>query len=950
MNRRKALFTLFTIFSVIGYGVFVFAAGPITYAPGETLNPGPGCLPDGNCFVDLSEAGVSIGSPIVTGTAGQVLYTDASGNIFGDDFFIRDSSSNNTTIGKNFGGDVNGGFELGDNLFGLGASGGIISYTDSSVQQTSFLGTGDFTVLGVPADHGSMVGDINFVSGDLSQISTTSSLLTGLLLKDSVFNPAASTYESAINLTPTYLNIDYKFGIGTPNHYLVGLNNTGVIIGDPEGTIHGTYIQVNDTNKGINNFTDGSFNVSNADNSADFFVVDTVNGNYRLGDLGTTLHGTMFAINDTDRAITFNFGGDFYSFPTGDGSSGQVMQTDGNGQLSWASVAGSPFEIDGNGNLYDSAQSAGANLSSGSNNFFAGPSAGYSTDSGYQNTFIGYQAGYSNQSGYNNFFQGYRAGYTNTTGTDNIAIGTYADVLSSGVTNAIALGAGAVAASNQFALPDSVTGARWGGADYTFPVSQASGVLTNNGSGTLSWSVVNGFSINGNGSMFAGTDAGSSLTSGSGNFFAGISAGKNTVDGYSNTFVGNSAGYSNISGVNNTFFGMGSGYSNISGNSNVFMGEYAGAYYTAPYNSVFIGAGAGSVGSGTGGGDNVFIGINTGLYNSSGNWNTFIGTSAGENWEASTSQVAIGHNALRGSVVSVNNTGANNTAIGYQTGYANTSGNSNLFVGYIAGLANTEGDGNVFLGPAAGNANTTGDENIFIGDIAGTNNITGSNNVIIGLAANVASSSTSNAIALGQNAIAGNNQFVVGDGSAGIEEMLIKGATESCTIRPDTAGIACTSDERLKTNIVDLDNVLDSLQQIRTVEYDWLSKPGEGRHIGFLAQNLQEHLPELVSNGPYGYLQVNYAGITPVLVRGINELNLKITNIENFATAENKTFLNNLIAWFADATNGIGRLFAGEVHTDTLCVGETCVTETQLQQLLNAQGVSAGFGYGYGGN
>ena len=44
-----------------------------------------------------------------------------------------------------------------------------------------------------------------------------------------------------------------------------------------------------------------------------------------------------------------------------------------------------------------------------------------------------------------------------------------------------------------------------------------------------------------------------------------------------------------------------------------------------------------------------------------------------------------------------------------------------------------------------------------------------------------------------------------------------------------------------------------------------------------------------------------------------------------------------MIVWFGDATNGINRFFAGEVQTDKLCVGNACITELQLEELLNGQ-------------
>lgn len=973
MNLRKVFFSFLTLFSIVGYGVFVFAAPSIVYQPGQVLNPGPGCYPGSDCVVDLSGTGggVVIGDPVVSGVPGQVIYADAGGNVFGDDDFVRDASSHTTYLlagnaGLNFDssgtqlGYINNGpggtvarlrstdagntliwnpdtsgtitdtIEQGQNLFGFGASGNLISHADSSIQQTSFMGIGNFMPLGVPVSHGSMLGDINFNSGDISQVFTGSGVLTGLLLKDSVLNPLSSTYESAVNLAPTYLNIDYKFGVGTPNHYLVGLNNTGVVIGDSDGTVHGTYIQVDDTNSAIVNHTDGLFSVSNADGSADFFITNAADGYYFWGDLNSTLHGTMLAINDNDQAITFNFDGDFYSFPTGDGSSGQVMATDGNGQLSWVNQSG------GGG----------------------GSPAGADTEIQFND---------NGSFGSNSAFKFSGAGTTNI-------LNILGPGNSGNNTGKLVLGSSGIDMHDTNGFSVFISKALGSTYSFVLPGSQGSSgqTLINDGSGNLSWNTPTGdgcgaescFTIDGSSNMYTGTNAGAMLSLGSNNFFAGIDTGRNVSISNDNTFIGNLAGRNLVlsdqvaigyaalvgdadtsqnTGGNNVAVGTFAGVSNTSGNTNVFMGNNAGY-------------------SNTSGSEGTFIGMAAGTNNTTGSFNTYIGRSAGYFIGTGESNVAVGNNALRGSLTIGDNTGRYNTSIGTSSGFSNKNGEKNLFAGFSAGYTNASGSENTALGYASLYSNQTGNNNIAIGHNAFINNLSGSSNLIIGEGAadtgttgnynivlgafaDVATSSTTNAIALGASAVAAANQFVVGADVHPIEEMVINGATETCTIRPDTAGIACTSDEQLKTNITDLDNVLGVLSQVRTVTYDWESKPGQGRHIGFLAQNLQQSFPELVSVGPRGYLQVSYAGITPVLVQGINELHLKITDIENFASAENKTFLNSLITWLGDAMNGLMKVHVGQ----ELCIGNTCINESDLQSFKNWQaGVSQGFGYGYG--
>jgi hypothetical protein len=196
-----------------------------------------------------------------------------------------------------------------------------------------------------------------------------------------------------------------------------------------------------------------------------------------------------------------------------------------------------------------------------------------------------------------------------------------------------------------------------------------------------------------------------------------------------------------------------------------------------------------------------------------------------------------------------------------------------------------------------------------------------------------------NSIALGQRATnTASNQFMVGSTTRPINETKIIGplGTE-CTITTGT-GMACTSDQTLKTNILDLStNTIDNLLKVRTVTYNWLQNPNSPKQIGFLAQNLEQYFPELVTTDSSGKKAVYYSQITPILVEALREMNLKIIDLSDMA--KENTWRDALIAWFESSTNGIQKIFTKEVQTDKLCVGQTCVTESQLQQLLQAQNI-----------
>jgi len=164
-------------------------------------------------------------------------------------------------------------------------------------------------------------------------------------------------------------------------------------------------------------------------------------------------------------------------------------------------------------------------------------------------------------------------------------------------------------------------------------------------------------------------------------------------------------------------------------------------------------------------------------------------------------------------------------------------------------------------------------------------------------------------------------------------------------LRTDGAGtltwedpVLLASDERLKSNIIDLDNgILDTLLDVRTISYTMDLDPNQKTKIGFIAQDLQQYFPELVDSRSDGYLGVAYAQMTPILTKAIQELNLKITNLENLTlgSTEPTAIFGVLRTWFADATNGIEEFIAGTVRArNQICIDDVCMTKDQLRNLL----------------
>jgi hypothetical protein len=85
------------------------------------------------------------------------------------------------------------------------------------------------------------------------------------------------------------------------------------------------------------------------------------------------------------------------------------------------------------------------------------------------------------------------------------------------------------------------------------------------------------------------------------------------------------------------------------------------------------------------------------------------------------------------------------------------------------------------------------------------------------------------------------------------------------------------SDQRLKKDITPLAGSLAQLIKLNGYTYYWKSEQRDSLlQIGVLAQDVQRLYPQLVRTDKEGNLSVNYAGLTPVLIEAVKELNVKL--------------------------------------------------------------------------
>jgi hypothetical protein len=232
----------------------------------------------------------------------------------------------------------------------------------------------------------------------------------------------------------------------------------------------------------------------------------------------------------------------------------------------------------------------------------------------------------------------------------------------------------------------------------------------------------------------------------------------------------------------------------------------------------------------------------------------------------------------------LNTTGASNTAIGYLALNVNTTGSNNTAIGRSALAANTTADNNTIIGYSAGAGITTGSQNICIGQQSGyytTATTTGAFNIYIGSLSRGSAAGNTSEIVIGAN-VAGKGAstgFITAGGGA----MYNGGNTTTWTT---------TSDQRLKKNIVDNNSGLEKIAGIRVRNFEYRAVneitdlptdqaiQKSGVQLGVIAQEIQQVLPDCVTEESTGVLSVQTDNLIWYLVNAVKELKAEINQLK----------------------------------------------------------------------
>jgi hypothetical protein len=117
---------------------------------------------------------------------------------------------------------------------------------------------------------------------------------------------------------------------------------------------------------------------------------------------------------------------------------------------------------------------------------------------------------------------------------------------------------------------------------------------------------------------------------------------------------------------------------------------------------------------------------------------------------------------------------------------------------------------------------------------------------------------------------------------------VISGESGGVYLSSGATSWTANSDERLKDINGEIENAVEKLLTLRTVNFSWKSDESKKENLGLIAQDVEKQFPQLIDKGELGktgeeeqtdkteYLGVRYQELIPVLVAAIKELKAEI--------------------------------------------------------------------------
>ena len=256
------------------------------------------------------------------------------------------------------------------------------------------------------------------------------------------------------------------------------------------------------------------------------------------------------------------------------------------------------------------------------------------------------------------------------------------------------------------------------------------------------------------------------------------------------------------------------------------------------------------------------------------------GTTTSKNWSVSSSFTNAGDLAF---VPSTTNGG-----VTFTTAAMTLDNSGNLLVGITS---NNWGSGQVGSIQAGPSSNSAGYNKYVIASNPYSNSVSGIPNFVV-------NNASTYSWGIGSNSASNDNILRIGTVTNNSSGVYWQGGYANIYAGTYTNA----SDYRIKENVVNYaDGALLKVLALRPVNYNIITPPApEGKsepvirtEVGFLAHEIQEHIPEVVigtkdavnSDGSENHQAVDYAKFTAVLTKAIQELSAQVTTLQSQVVA-----------------------------------------------------------------
>lgn len=705
---------------------------------------------------------------------------------------------------------------------------------------------------------------------------------SSLITSSGAYSFAGGYGASAINSTS-----NGSFAFGRAGAFTINANGEGSVAfgysndGAITATGAGSFAGGNKSSTGLN----GIYSIA-------YGYGTQANGNYSAAFNAATASGTgATAIGST--LITASGA---YSFAGGYGQS--VINSTSNGSFAFGRSVSYAITAAGEGSVALGFSNDGAITANGAGSLAGGNNSSTAVGATYSIAFgNGTQANGGWSAAFNNGVANGTGAFA--TGGNTNASGTYSFTTGYNTSAGTITASGNGAFAGGYALNNnSITAGGYG--SIAFGLSRNGSITTNNAEGAFA----------GGDNSSVGTNANYSIAFGTGTQANGAysAAFNNSVASNSGAFAINNATASGLfsfaggengslaAGRNSLAFGYTTKANNVSGQMSVALGRETlanGSYsFAMGYGAVASNDGAFAIGAGQASGAYSFAGYNSTASNTGafafGNANTasnLFATSFGEN------NVASGRGALA--------LGQNMTVSG------NYSAGLNLYPSAASITADqTFAIMNGYVG-----INTTSPNASFASAFA-----------LVGNGYSYGSTISSTGIA---------SRVRAGDNVSGtLIQFERADATVVGSITHNGANTAynTSSDSRLKHDITDTSLSLDTVLNLKVHDFKYNSDSTGTTYTGFIAQELQQLYPEAVSvmDKNTGYLGVDYGKLTPLLAKGIQDLNTKVDGIQS----QVDTLKNNQTSTSIDVLAELAKANAITLNGDLTVNGKVIVYGT----------------------